>query len=93
MEDKLLLAKNTNLTVGECEILLRDRTLSGNPEEHSHPAVFITEDEVIVETESVFNSSDAYSSIKLAFESGAKVSNVRRDSLSGDYHLNDPDEE
>lgn len=93
MTDKSTLAENTNLTVEECEILLRNRTLSGNPEEHDHPAVFITEDEVIVETQSVFNDSDTYSSIKIALESGSKVSNVRSGALSGDYHLNDPDDE
>lgn len=72
------LAQHTSLSHEEAELLLKNRTLSGDPCNHTHPAIFITENEVIVETETVFNDSDRTKSpIELAFTSNTEVNHLR----------------
>ena len=71
------LATNTNLSVGEVELLLENRRLSGDPEEHDESVVFVTENEVVVDTSGVFSSYDTNSAVELALKTGADVSTVR----------------
>lgn len=86
MTDAKSLADNTHFSEEEAEILLKDRDLTGNPEKHSHPSVFVTDSEVIVETATVFNNhSKSVTSIELAFKSGSDVSTIR----SGDNYFDD----
>lgn len=73
------LAEQTHFSHSEAEELLKSRTLSGNPADHDHPAILVTADEVIVETDSAFTDSRAPSAIELAFTCGASVTQMRRD--------------
>lgn len=76
MSDFQLLSENTHLSEEEAESLLDNRSLSGNPTEHENTCVIVTDNEVIVQTSSVFDSS-MKSSIELALSTGADVSTVR----------------
>lgn len=73
------LATHTHFTRDEAETLLDSRTLSGSPADHDHPAILITDDEVIVETRHAFEDTRAPSAIELAFVCGASVEQMRRD--------------
>lgn len=88
------LVQNTHLSVKEAEVLLQDRDLSGNPEEHDHPTILLTEDEVVVETKSLFANNSAESAIELAVTSGESVNSIRRgDSFGGGYYLSGGEDE
>lgn len=89
-----ILAENTHLTVEEAEVLLQDRELSGNPEEHKHSTVLLTENEVVVQTRSLFANNSTKSAIEVAVASGATVNSIRRgDSLGGGYYLSGAENE
>jgi len=82
-----VLSSATHLTEEEALVLLKNRELTGDPNKHDHPAILITKNEVIVETNSTFNSKrkNIPSDIELAFSTGAKVKQIRKDKKSFNF--------